>query len=473
MATTAVRPPASPVQKRMKWNTLQMLRGSLYISWGLCVVYLIAVIGAAGIHRDAMTKVCKDSAPSVIAAEHIKFALSDMDANAANELLFPHGDLPEALEQYEDRREEAVEALIEAAENITYGDKEREPIKNLALFMGNYQSEVQRARDLHERHDPEYVAAYLKAAKILDEKLLPNADALHKANEEEMNKAYAGHEGESMASMAFVVLIGLGLGAFLICMQLFLLRKTRRILNPMLLLATVLTLGLLLHTVHVMSTEREQLRVAKKDAFDSIVALWQTRAVSYAARADQSRYLLEPAKHETREADFYTKARLLATMPNQVTQMQDVAVGQWFEGKYVAFNSGKNRVDGFSGYLADELGNITFPGEREAALKTLSSFIVFIQMDREIRQKEMAGDHDGAIALCLGTNPDKPNANEAFAEFDKYLDKTLEINQKAFDQAVDRGFEDLKGFDLRASIVIGLIALLVFGGLFARIGEYR
>ena len=42
------------------------------------------------------------------------------------------------------------------------------------------------------------------------------------------------------------------------------------------------------------STEAEHLRVAKKDAFDSVLALTQARAVSYDANADESRYLIDP-----------------------------------------------------------------------------------------------------------------------------------------------------------------------------------
>ncbi len=38
------------------------------------------------------------------------------------------------------------------------------------------------------------------------------------------------------------------------------------------------------------------MRAAKKDAFDSILALSQTRAVSYDANADESSYLVDPGR---------------------------------------------------------------------------------------------------------------------------------------------------------------------------------
>jgi len=483
MATMAVRPPAAPVKKRAKWNTLQFLRGSQYVAWALCVLFLIAAISAATIHRAAMTKVCKDAEPSVIAAEEIKFALSDMDANAANELLYEHGEKSDdeaaAVKQYNERRDDAVDSLIKAAENINFGDAEREPIKQLALNMGVYEARIQTARDLHKDGKPGVAAAYLDAAAIMDNNLLPQADKLHKVNEDELNRIYASHESESVASIFFVVATGLALAAFLIYLQWFLLRKTRRVLNPMLLVATVLALGFVLYTVRVMSKEREQLKVAKEDAYDSIVKLWQSRAVAYAANADESRYLLDGGSPDSEhrgkhEKAFYQKVRLLSTLPSDAEKESNAAIGKWVEDNYNTLASGsdeKNRIAGFSGYLADELDNVTFPGERKAALETLHWFGVYLKIDRQIREKMGNGDYDGARELCLGEEQNQ--SNWAFENFDEALGRTLLINEKEFDNAVELGYEDLKGFDVRASIAIIVIAVLVFGGLLPRIAEYR
>jgi hypothetical protein len=46
-----------------------------------------------------------------------------------------------------------------------------------------------------------------------------------------------------------------------------------------------------------LSAETAHLKVAKQDAFDSILALTQARAVSYDANADESRYLVDPARY--------------------------------------------------------------------------------------------------------------------------------------------------------------------------------
>jgi len=137
---------AAPVQQ---WNTLQILQGSRAALIALDVLLLIAAIAGARVHRDAMKTVGKDSAPSIIAAQHIKSALADLDADAANELLGAPGAMSDAVKAYEARRVEAAEALIAAAENITYGESERTPIQSLQVGMGTYERLIQRARDLH------------------------------------------------------------------------------------------------------------------------------------------------------------------------------------------------------------------------------------------------------------------------------------------------------------------------------------
>ena len=84
--------------------------------------------------------------------------------------------------------------------------------------------------------------------------------------------------------------------------------------------------------------------------------------------------------------------------------------------------------DGFQGYLAAELRNITFPGEREAAVEMLKTFARYIALDGEIRRLENQGDHAAAVTLCIGYAPGQ--SNWAFARFDEALGKTLDINQR-------------------------------------------
>ena len=128
-------------------------------------------------------------------------------------------------------------------------------------------------------------------------------------------------------------------------------------------------------------------------------------------------------------------------------------------------------MQGFSGYLADELNNITFAGEREAAIDTLLRFEEYLGLDTEIRRLETGGKHREAIEFCIGTL--EGQSNWAFDRFDKALGATLDINQAAFDAAVHKSLASVDGLEIKVSVLAVAIAALIFLGLGARIREYQ
>jgi hypothetical protein len=157
------------------------------------------------------------------------------------------------------------------------------------------------------------------------------------------------------------------------------------------LLLGVVAVGSLGYTLSVMGTEQRQLKIAKED-FTSIHALWRARAISYWANSEESRYLVDQAHAADRERDFIRKSEQMAKLPRAM-KLADVAAAE---------RSGIH-LESFSGYLADELNNITFPGEREAAVEMLVRFEKYLGVDKRIRQIETSGRHRDAIDLCIGT----------------------------------------------------------------------
>jgi hypothetical protein len=441
------------------WNTLQVLKLSRAALLILDLLLLIAVALGARVHRAAMQTVGKDAAPSIIAAQHIKSALADMDANAANELLGPSGAMPQAAAAYESRRVEASKALIAAAENITYGDSERNPILTLQVRLGSYERLIQKARDLHQSGPAAAVAAYREAAALMDGTLLPAADSLDLANHQVLETTYQKQSSRSFAARAFVLFAGIVVLLALAAVQLFLSDRMHRTVNPALLAATLLTLMLTIYAWQAMQRERSQLKVAKEDAFTSIHALWQARAVAYQANGDESRYLLDSANAKDHEDAFLQKSQSLASLPTDLSREQVIAALQR-----------EARVNGFTGYLADELNNITFPGEREAAIQSLTSWEAYLDVDTRIRQLQRQGQTRPAIELCLGNAPGQ--SNWIFDQFDRALLATLDINQRAFDASVDTGLSAVSALEIKALVAAIVIALLCFLGLAPRIREY-
>ena len=456
MATLTPMPVAAQTPRTL--TTPQILSRSLWAAWLLDIVLLITLLSGGRSHRAGLQIIGKDTAPSIIAAQHVKSALADMDADAANELLSAGTQATDAVQAYEARRQEASRALIDAAGNITYGDAERDPILRIQLGLGTYEARIQKARDLRQEGNEGWIAAYNAAADLIDHELLPAADALDQANLDALNRSYESQHGRSVASRGLIVAAALITLAVLALVQLFLTGRTHRLINLPLLLATCLTVGLTYYGVRVMAQAQNNLKVAREDAFTSIHALWRARALAYAANADESRYLLDRQNAPKHEQDFFTKRDALAKLPEGVT----------FQSVVQAADS---RVSGFTGYLADVLSNITFPGEREAAGETLGNFGEYLRVDGQIRALERGGHHKEAVALCTGSKPGE--SNWAFEQFDNALDRTLTVNQAAFDRAVADGFAKLTRFELKMSICAVITGILTLLGLMQRIREYR
>src|SRR5258708_5286807 len=95
----------------------------------------------------------------------------------------------------------------------------------------------------------------------------------------------------------------------------FLSRRFRRLVNPALALATLGTLVLIGVSVGLLSAEASHLQKAKKDGFDSILALSRARSISNSLNADESRYLLDPGRADTYEQVYLDKAQSILYVP--------------------------------------------------------------------------------------------------------------------------------------------------------------
>ncbi len=477
-------PVAAPRPVRRPWNTLDRLTHSRTGLLVLTAILLATTITARQVHSDTLTLVGKDTVPSIIQAQKIKTALADMDSDAADELLNPGGTRTAAL--FDARRIDASNALVEAAKNVTY-EAEKEPIDTIEVVMGTYERLVQQARDYQEEAQlasskPDVDSRidlekryYRAAAIIMDGTLLPAADALDKANNDVLTQEFESRSTRSLLMRLLMLVVGVGTLIALVMAQLYLSRRTQRTLNPALLGATFVALILTLYAFSAMSREQSDLQAAKSDAFASIHALLQARAVAYSANSDESRFLLDPAHAEEYKRAFDQKSALLIHTAARTSSSQLMA----------QLNSG-GKVAGFTGYLADEMNNITFAGERDAAVDNVFQFQNYLFVDGELRTLEnqslaleAGGQHDQAVAKHAEAvakdvgNQREDQSDYAFNQFDESLGHTLAINQTEYDRAIGSATDAIAKLDWVAGISALLMAVLIFFGFAPRIREYQ
>ncbi|MFI1912432.1 hypothetical protein [Nocardia sp. NPDC020380] len=448
-----------------------------YLAIAVVVVALITALVMAADARSARNGVGvigHHTAPTVTATEDLYFALADMDAQLANVLLA--GDDPalakvrtSALTTYDQRRTQVDADLQQAMTIATNGDAATQ-IRNLLDKFGQYQSQAADTLQLANL-DPSpagqpsarTLTAYRSATGMVPD-LLKSAQTLADTNSGVLSQAYNDSEHTTAMARLRIVVLGLVLLAALIGLQVLLRVALRRRVNPALAVGTLLAAGLLIGGFAANSSAAQQFTVAKKDAFDSLLALRQARAVSYDANADESRYLLDPQNAAVYEKSFYDKSQQLAGV-------SATGIGNYASAldQAIAANPGsKANALTKDSFLGQELRNITFPGEGEAAANSLLGYQKYIHDDAQIRILDHNGDLTGAIALDTG------GSNTDFGGYDTALQNTIEINQQAFDKAISNSEDALSGWN--ALLPYGgmvVLAVLVLVGVRPRLAEYR
>src|SRR5262245_50882406 len=420
---------------------------------GAALFWAVIAFVFSNLHAAVRT-VGRDTVPSIVAAEKMNVAFADINTNFVNAILAKEDDSKPSWRTIKEQSDAVAHALITASENVTYGAEEEDPIFTIQSNLPVYFQLLGQARS---RMQANPLADTRAGSDLMQQTIIPAGFALDEANFQHLTASYEKHRAGRMGTLITVLVVTGALAGGLILVQLDLVRRTRRLVNAPLLGATALLAAFGIYLIVVFVGTGEQLRAAKQDSFDSIQALWKARAVAYDAKAEESLYLLESGDLKARrEQAFLSKAaQLLSGLPPAE------AVAQAARGRF-------NDIKGFIGV---ELNNITYPGEREAAVEMLNTFVEYLEIDQEIRDLERAGRRAEALALCVGMAPGQSGL--AFQRFDQALVKVLEINERFFETQVASAFSYLAWIQWAVAFVALAIAALSVIGLQPRIREYR
>jgi hypothetical protein len=455
-APAAPAPPPSLAERIRTASTPARLKGFMYAVWALAAVLFLLGEGSVASALHAIKTVGKDTAPSIIAAQEISSGLADLDANAGNYLLGSRQNQVAAQQAFEERRAIVTRKLVDAARNITYGEAESAPINTIVDSLGRYlelYAEMRYRKDAGDATGA--LGVYSSATDLMHTKMLPAATALDRANLAHLQSDYEAEKNSSGMAEGLSALLAGVLVFVLLWGQILLVKWTRRIFNPALVAATVVAVAFGVYLISRASMANDELKVAKEDAFDSIHALWQARAVAYDANGDETRWLLFGAARGAEfERGYKDKVQKLTTVPQPPESMI----------------TGRKPPDTYKGYFGDELRNITFQGEKEAALKMIRAFAAYDKVDGAMRSLEKNNRHAEAVQKGIGMGPDE--SGSAIEHFDKALQEVVAINHKEFDAAVDRGMSALSLAEKVLPVASLLVAFLALFGIRPRLREY-
>jgi hypothetical protein len=244
-------------------------------------------------------------------------------------------------------------------------------------------------------------------------------------------------------------------------------RRFRRTVNPALAAVTLLTVVALVLGLNLASSASAHLKVAKVDAYDSVIALSKARATVYDMNADESRYLVDPSRAAAYEASYFEKTQQVVKVPGATLSDYNAQLDRMA----TAHRADHSKVP-FDGYLGDELRNITFAGEQDAAEQVLTTFQAYQVDDRKLRQLRNDGRLKDAVTFNTGLSAGESNYD--FGKLSDALGSVLDINSHAMDAAVAAADDELgvTAAGVGAAALIAALALTVIG-VRPRLREYR
>jgi hypothetical protein len=385
-------------------------------------------------HASAASNVVAISEPLSLDAQQIYGALSDADATEAAAFLSGGLEPLGLRHRYQADIGKAAREL-EAATAAAGHSAAASRLATLAAGLPVYTGLVETARADNRLGLP-LGAAYLReASAYLRATMLPAARDLYA--QENAQLAAADQQATSLPYIAAVVALIAGLVLFY--SQRWLARRTHRMVNPGLLLASAAGLASLIWLISALITAGSHLTAARDHGSAPVEALARADITALQAHADESLTLIDRSGDDSFQQDFVSLQRRLGPGPN--TLLSDAATA-------AAKSPG---------------GGLGKAAETDAP--------AWFAVHRIVRAMDDSGSYTAAVHLAVSQRP--ADSGGRFARLHSDLTSAIGADQAYFRTAAAAGESDLAGLEA------GMIALAVVAaagcawGVSRRLAEYR
>jgi hypothetical protein len=402
----------------------------------LCTAFGVAAAVRLHARSAALDDLVTSSEPLAIAAQDIYRALSDADATAASAFLEGGVEPPEVRRRYENDIAQAGSALAAAASAATTSAEAGRSVTRLSTYLPVYAGLVEQARANNRRGWP-LGAAYLREASgLMQSTLLPAARELYEGETGRL----AGTERRATPLPLVEVLLGvLAIGA-LVAAQVYLRRRTNRVLNIGLLAATAASALVLLWVVVVAVGVALNVGQARDRGSTQVQQLATARIAALEARGDETLTLV---------------AR---------------GAGADYEKQYAEIIARLGGPDGRSGMLGGARDSIEDPAVRALVQDAIDRQQVWRAAHAEIRRLDDSGAYNGAVAAAIG--PQANGAAAAFTGLDDSLGKAIGLSKQRFDAEVASARSMLSSSVAGVVLLTALAAAGAVWGMWQRLKEY-
>jgi hypothetical protein len=423
----------------MPWRRwLRTTPGRLRSASALLVIGLLVFAAITTAATEARSRAAADvattSGPQLVTAENLYGNLADADATAST-IFLRAGQEPRQLRQRYLADVAAAGRQLADFSRSADSPVARRAVRTISERLPEYTGLVESARANNAQGFPVGAAYLRKASATMRNEILPAATDLYRDAARQLRDNY--ESGTSSLTLVLVLAAGLGMLTLLVVVQIFVRRRSNRLLNLGLVAATVLVVGLLGWTLLRFGSAHDALNRAQERGSDSVEVLSSARILTLRVQNNENLALIERGTGDVYRAE---SARIMNELGGK---------------------SGTSHLLGYAATIADR----TDDGARIRALA--KQFTRLRDLHAQVQAKDDGGEYNQAVALSVG---------EQLAAVDQLQDALQGDIARSQARLASAAQDARSGFGvLEVAIpVFAIIAgLLVLLGLERRIGEYR
>jgi hypothetical protein len=399
----------------------------------LCVVS--GGIGAlsAQARVDVADEIAERTQPLSVDAVEVYRSLADADATVAQGFLVSSEEEKQAAQlRYDGAIEQAAASLVHAATQASEEGLSTERITAITEQLLVYTKLVGRAQ---ADSDPERLR---EASGLMQSTILRRTEALQRDESGRLDEQYRRTAAlpSTALGLAAVCLAALAFG------QLFLFRRTKRVLNIGLLVATGLVLSTLLWWTVALSTSRPDLRSSQRRSQSITAALGPAQIASRQARTSE---LLALASDPASDDDnFRAKMQIVARNDGDL----QVVGGALGAARKLAYSADLERVEA----ALDETG-------------------AWLRAHERVLQELKTADLNAARELALST--EAGGAALAFNELNRILSEAVYEQGTTFKEDIGDARSELASLVPVTALAAVVSAVAAGLGIGRRLEEYR
>jgi hypothetical protein len=415
--------------------------GRLFLTGvGLVVLALLTgVVGAIAMQQKQSTidNLIEHREPVAAASQQIYRSLSDADATAASAFLAGGTMPPELRDRYNLDIATAGANLSKASADVSGVPEAEAQVNELSQQLPVYTGLVETARAYNRQGYPAGAAYLREASGLMRAKLLPAAQELYEIDSQRLADSQAAATSVPWFSLGLVVVL---LGA-LVAAQMYLTRRTNRLLNVGLVVATGAVVVALLWGTVALLIESSKVSNGQEHGTGQTEVIVQARIAALKMRANETLTLVARGDGGEYEDEF----EKLAT---QIT-----GDGQ------------DNLLNQARGLAADQETRDLL----SAAQKNVDDWLA---AHKKIRELDDGGSYQEAVSLAI--SPDaKTSAATMFTKLDDNLLKALRAAREQFAQQTSTASNAMTGLTPGVGVLALVAAAGVTMGIRDRLQEYR